>query len=458
MAAKVVWYRNAWWVRTHHGGRKKDRRIGPKKADERQAEEIARKINAAIALGQFGLEEEAPEPLPCDAELRRWHRTYTPTMKASYEAHTRRLIDQHLVPFFGSRDLREIGEPDLLAYVRAKLDAGLAPSTIRNGLAVLQRVLSLRQREGLIARNPAARLGELIRRVDRRTATEVRTVDAWTREEVGVLLDTAARYEPRFEPVLAFLFATGARRGEALGLKWEDVDFEARRIAIRRAISSGELTTPKSGRGRQIAMPAGLASRLFDLLAERRKEALQRGWREAPEWVFCSRAGTALDERNLERAWFRVRRRAQKEGVRPLKLHCTRHTYASMALAAGKSVRWVAEQLGHSSPMLTLKTYAHVMREEETDLSFAEFGPVGDGSGRLYTSPTKNGAGDDAANPAPTLVELVGIEPTTPRLPAFQARSSTRGRPWPEAYGIRGVGGSNPCPPVSAPDSRCAAL
>ena len=89
MAAKVVWYRKAWWVRTHHRRRKKDRRIGPSKADKRQADEIARKINAAIALGTFQIDDDAEKPLPCAAELRRWHATYTPTMKHSYEVSTR---------------------------------------------------------------------------------------------------------------------------------------------------------------------------------------------------------------------------------------------------------------------------------------------------------------------------------------------------------------------------------
>ena len=65
--------------------------------------------------------------------------------------------------------------------------------------------------------------------------------------------------------------------------------------------------------------------------------------REVPPWVFCSETGTAPDPRNVERAWYRVRRRAQKQGGRPLKLHSARHTWATMALQAGKSVRWVAE-------------------------------------------------------------------------------------------------------------------
>ena len=71
-------------------------------------------------------------------------------------------------------------------------------------------------------------------------------------------------------------------------------------------------------------MPEGLASALFDLLAQRRRETLSRGWPQIPEWVFCSTAGTSWEERNFSRLWYRLRRRAQKQGVRPLKLHTTR--------------------------------------------------------------------------------------------------------------------------------------
>ncbi len=60
--------------------------------------------------------------------------------------------------------------------------------------------------------------------------------------------------------------------------------------------------------------------------------------------------------------------------MRPLRLHDARHTFASLALASGKSVRWVASQLGHANPELTLRVYAHALREEETDLSFLDFG------------------------------------------------------------------------------------
>ena len=68
-----------WWVRTRWGGNKKnDRKIGSTKADRRQADEIAKKVNAAVVLGSFQVEDKAEKPLPCDAELRQWHLTYGP--------------------------------------------------------------------------------------------------------------------------------------------------------------------------------------------------------------------------------------------------------------------------------------------------------------------------------------------------------------------------------------------
>src|SRR5690606_17172191 len=146
-------------------------------------------------------------------------------------------------PFFKAKDLREIREADLLDFVRAKLEQGLAPKTVRNALGVLRRVLYLAQREGSVARNPAARVGELMRRVDRRIATETPEVEYRTLEEASRLIALAREHEPRFAPALVLAFSTGCRKGEVLGLKWQDIDFERRTLAIRRAITMRQVTT-----------------------------------------------------------------------------------------------------------------------------------------------------------------------------------------------------------------------
>jgi integrase len=427
MAAKVQWDREAWWVFTHYEGKRRKKRVGPTKIHKREAERIAEKVNAAIALGTFTFERKPQKPLPCNTELRRWHTTYSPTFKPSFEQESDRIIEQHLAPFFGSIDLREIREDHLLRYIRAKLRAGAAVLTIQTQLSILRRVLSLAHQEAHLERNPAARLGTLMRRVDRSKAAETKEVDSWTHREVETLLDLAGEHEPRLYACLAVLLSTGLRRGELLGLKWEDVDFESRRLHVRRAVVRGQLTTPKSGKGRHLALPPGLASLLLDLLAVRRREMLPRGWPGVPEWVFPSNTGGHWDEDNFDRSWRRLRRRAQKHGVRPLKLHCTRHTWASMALAAGKSVRWVADQLGHASPMLTLKTYAHAMREEEGDLGFADFASR-DSPKRPYTAPHLADDGIKESAPDAThrghwriLEHETGLEPATPTLATWRS-------------------------------------
>jgi hypothetical protein len=160
-------------------------------------------------LGTFGRTEPEETPLPCDVELRRWLATYGLTMKHSSEVSARYLIERHLAPHFGSKDLKAIREADLLEFARVKLDSGLGSKTIRNALGVLRRALYVAQREGVVDRNPAARIGQLMRRVDARVENEVREVDHRSREDVDALLRLALEYEARFYPALLILFSTG---------------------------------------------------------------------------------------------------------------------------------------------------------------------------------------------------------------------------------------------------------
>jgi hypothetical protein len=102
-----------------------------------------------------------------------------------------------------------------------------------------------------------------------------------------------------------------------------------------------------------------------------------------------------------------------------MRLHCTRHTYATRALKAGKSLRWFSQQLGHSSPELTLRTYAHVMPDEEADVSFANFG-LGDDSKRPYTAlphssktPNKNTPDLSGRGRYENMERETGLEPAT---------------------------------------------
>ena len=375
MGAKLREKNGFYWLVVHHKGRRRWKKLG---TDKRTAMKAVHKANAKLALGEFSMSGEGDQTVK-DA-LEQWHKDYRPTFSASFAQTADINIKRHLVPFFGSMRLADVDERALLRFIDSKtvgVKKPLKASTLLNILSVLRRVMALAVERGDIQKNPCQNLGRLLRKVERQLSDEVGQVNSWSREEVATLLEIARKTEPRFYPLLAFLLSTGCRKGEALGVKWTDVDFTEGRIHVRRALVRGQLGTPKSGKARFVVLSPSLAETLSELLAERRRDTLSGRWSEVPELVFCSQAGGPLEERNVTRSWDRLRRKAQKKGVRPLRLHDARHTYASLALASGKSVRWVAAQLGHANPELTLRVYAHALREEETDLSFLDFSASG---------------------------------------------------------------------------------
>ncbi len=374
MSAKIINKSGVWWVRTHFAGKKHERRFGPTKADKQRAEKVAEKINAKIALGEYEPTTIRQQPLPCAPQLRQWLEFYGPTLKPTTAKLFDGLIRNHLAPHFGAQDLRELREQDMVRFVGAMQIKGRAPGTITNALSLLRLVYNSLIRNEFLAKNPASHLGRIMRSVQNATAKETVVRQAWSKSEAAILIEIARAHEPKFAPLLELLFATGMRRGEALGLQWAEVDFDGRRITIRRSITSQGMSTPKSGKARIVVMTPGLAAALFDLQAQLHADRVQRGWPDLPPWVFCSEAGTAPEPRNVERVWGRVRRRGQRQGVRPLPLHSARHSWATWALQVGKSVRWVADQLGHADVSTTLNHYAHAMPEDAADLSFLDLG------------------------------------------------------------------------------------
>ena len=422
MAAKLREKDGFYWVVVHHQGRRKWKKIGK---DKREAQKVVHRVNAELALGQFSMERNRGTATVGEA-LRRWRADYAPTFSVSYAQLTEINIRRHLEPAFGSLQLSEISERDVLQFIREKSAGGgacpsLKPATLLNILSMLGRVLALAVEEGEIERNPCRNLRKLLAKVDRQQSDEVGGIDSWTRDEVRKLLAVAREHESVFHPLLEFLLSTGVRKGEVLALKWQDLDFDGARVHVRRALVRGRMGTPKSGRARFVVLSPALLETLEDLLFQRRRECLERGWASVPELVFCSETGGPLDERNVNRTWDRLRRKAQKQGVRPLRLHDARHTFASLALASGKSVRWVAGQLGHSTAELTLRVYAHALREEETDLSFLDFGGTRRhprGTKRRSAQPARTPRGATMRRVRERLARREGLEPPPLRFEA----------------------------------------
>jgi hypothetical protein len=105
-------------------------------------------------MGSWNPDAEERRPLPCDEAVRNWHTNYSVTVKPSYQESSKGSVENQLAPCFGRRDVGELREEDLLAFAKEKIEAGLAPNTVRNCLSVLRRVLNLLQRSGEIERTP----------------------------------------------------------------------------------------------------------------------------------------------------------------------------------------------------------------------------------------------------------------------------------------------------------------
>jgi len=198
---------------------------------------------------------------------------------------------------------------------------------------------------------------------------EMRT---WTKEQLKAFIE--AMKDERLSPLWHLIAMTGMRRGEALGLRWSDVDLQKARLSVRRALipinREVVVSEPKTAKGRRvIALDPGTVEVLKAQAARQLADQTRPGesWVETG-LVFTTENGAALDPESVSRYW----RQAVKKTLLPrIRLHDLRHTHATLALQAGIHPKVVSERLGHASVSITLDTYSHAipaMQEEAAAL------------------------------------------------------------------------------------------
>jgi len=265
------------------------------------------------------------------------------------------VVRTHLSPALGQRRLDRLTASEVQAFLNA-CQSRLAPATVVKIHAVLRVALSDAERLDLIARNPAKAA-----RPPRNVPAERRSL---TPAEARRLLDVA-RGE-RLEAAVVVALTTGLRRGELLGLCWEDLDFAAGTLVVRRSLQrvQGHLAfvAPKTQRSaRRLPMPSRTRQALEEHRVRQNRERLALG----PDWqdldlVFATGAGTPIEPRNLNHRFELLRERADLPWLR---LHDLRHACATFLLAQGVEPRVVMDLLGHSTIRLTMDTYGHALPE-----------------------------------------------------------------------------------------------
>ncbi len=203
-------------------------------------------------------------------------------------------------------------------------------------------------------------------------------IDFWDAHDVTAFLATAQGH--RLYALFALALASGMRRGEILGLRREEVDFDKGAVTVKRSLAAvkGRMveTPPKTRRGyRTITVGQRTMQVLRQHLAAMEEERSAAGVYSddsGKDLCFPSEAGTPLSARNVARAFDILQKRAQ---VKRITLHGLRHTHATQLLAAGVPPHVVSERLGHSSVAFTLQIYGHVLpRQEDAAARFSDLG------------------------------------------------------------------------------------
>ena len=264
-------------------------------------------------------------------------------------------IDNHIRPNIGDIPLEKLTSLDLQKLYKKlltkgrveRLEAkgqpkGLSTKTVRNIHQILSSALKLAQEQRIILANPAERCA--LPKVEHR---EMKTLPV---EQLQSFL-REARESGVFE--LYYLeLATGLRRGELLGLKWEDIDLQKGDLRVKRQVSriNGEVVeAPLKTKNAYRTLP--LAEDTIDVLKEQREKV------GSSPWVFPSPNGGPISPDSVLHMLHRVLKRA---GLPRVRFHDLRHTFATLALQNGVDIKTVSGMLGHFSAGFTLDTYAHV--------------------------------------------------------------------------------------------------
>jgi integrase len=337
----------AWYGKWYSNGRRVKRKIGPKRRrgssaglTRAQAErELQRRVESERAVIRSDLTIESAGRLYLE------HLEHVMERKPSTLGDYRSILRAHAVPFFGERRLNGIEAEHLRGYISAKKRAGLTTKTITNQLIFLHGLFGFAVKRGWLASNPVAG-------VDRPRAPEADPdIHYLELEEVESLLRAVATdYLGSTERALYLTAAmAGLRQGELLALRWRDIDWQARRIRVRRNYTRQIFGTPKSRRGsRSVPMIDRVASEL-----ERHFGA--SAYQGDDDLVFCHpHTGQPYDASKLRKRFKQALFRAR---LRSIRFHDLRHTFGTHCASAGAPMLALQEWMGHRD-IKTTQIYA----------------------------------------------------------------------------------------------------
>lgn len=319
---------------------------------------VVRKVRALEGQRDAGTLPQAGKAPTLEVWLEHWLTTIAVARvrPRTYEGYSG-LVRHRIIPALGHHRLDRL-QPEHLERFYSDLRAeGLSSATVLQLHRILSRALKVAVQRSRVARNVCSLVDA--------PSLQRKEIEPLRADEARRLLEAAQR--GRNAARWSIALALGLRQGEALGLKWSDVDLEAGSLTVRRALQrlKGKglvMVEPKSKAGRRtIALPVSLRKGLQAHLREQQGERDYAGeaWQEHG-LVFAQVDGRPIDPRADWKAWKTLLERAE---VRDARLHDARHTAATLLLQQGVPARVAMQVLGHSQISLTLGTYSHVVTE-----------------------------------------------------------------------------------------------
>jgi integrase len=264
----------------------------------------------------------------------------------------RSLARFHINPNIGEIELRKLTASHVNQMLSIMRESGQSPRSQQQARALLSVALQDAERKEFILVNPVKKVRVPINRV--------KEIDPLGIEDVRRLLDT---YEGSYMSArLHIALLCGLRQGEALGLRWQDIDFQLGILEVRNQVQMIEgrlqLTGLKTDRSRRsVALTSGsiLALEKHLGIVEKMKEACGSSWTEN-DFVFPYFDGSAHPSTPDYNNWKRCLRLC---GIKTRRLHDARHTAATLMYAQGVGIEVISRALGHSSSAITSKLYVH---------------------------------------------------------------------------------------------------
>ncbi|MGM0496038.1 MAG: tyrosine-type recombinase/integrase [Bacillota bacterium] len=305
---------------------------------------------------------------PSNIKIKEWLDRWIEGRKSSLAYSTYRnykvMIRNHLNDDIGDIKLKDLQPRQIQELLNYKLEngkkkgeGGLSTRTVKYIYQTLHAALEQAVKERLITNN-------VCKAVEVPKKQQEKKLHTWNKKQVNKFLQEAEDY--RYFSLLYLAVNTGMRRGELLGLQWKDIDFDKKRITVKRQLARTDKglifkkVKTKSG-NRTIPITDNIVTTLKKCKIKQSENKLKLGEQyNDNDLVGCNSIGNPIDPRNLVREFKKVTKEAQLPEIR---FHDLRHTFATLFLEAGGPIKTLQQILGHSSITVTIDTYSHVTEE-----------------------------------------------------------------------------------------------